>query len=346
MSTFAVSAPPVFEHLHRLTDDAGLFEHARYDQPRPEHGYCLDDAARALVLICREPVAEDRLRVLGRRYLDFTIAAIAPGGACHNRMGTDGSWTDEPGVGDWWGRALWGLGVAAVHAATPAMQAAALLGFRAAARRRSPDLHAMAFAALGAGELILHGRDEPAARALLRDAVTAIDIPPVDPAWPWPQERLTYSNGAVAEALLLGGYVLPDAAVLDRGLTLLHFLLRIETADTHLSVTPVGGRGPGDRAPAFDQQPIEVGAIADACARAYDLTHDDRWRAGVRMAWSWFDGENDTGIKMFDPATGAAFDGLQAGGRNLNRGAESTIAMLSTAQHARRMFGPRQQSCQ
>ena len=38
---------------------------------------------------------------------------------------------------------------------------------------------------------------------------------------------------------------------------------------------------------------------------------------------------------MFDPATGGGYDGLQADGLNLNQGAESTLAMLSTAQHAR-----------
>ena len=40
---------------------------------------------------------------------------------------------------------------------------------------------------------------------------------------------------------------------------------------------------------------------------------------------------------MFDPVTGGGYDGLTREGRNLNQGAESTLAMLSTAQHARRL---------
>ncbi len=338
MNTAPALARPVFDHLHRLTDGRGLFEHAQYGNPRPEHGYCLDDVARALVVICREPQPSPELQALGRHYLEFTLSAIEADGSCHNRMSIDGAWSDDPAVEDWWGRALWGLGVAAAHAPTQAMRARALLGFRTAARSRSPHPRAMAFAALGAGELLInrHG-DELSARRLLRDAVLAIGPLGVDPGWPWPQPRLTYANGSIVEALLLAGSALPDEATFAAGLQLLDFLLDIETRDGHLSVTPVGGRGPGDPLPGFDQQPIEVAAIADACARAYELTEDRRWLRGVRMAWSWFAGDNDSATPMFDPDTGAGFDGLLHDGRNLNQGAESTLALLSTAQHAQRL---------
>jgi hypothetical protein len=40
---------------------------------------------------------------------------------------------------------------------------------------------------------------------------------------------------------------------------------------------------------------------------------------------------------MFDPRTGGGFDGLERFGANQNQGAESTLAMLSTAQHAQRL---------
>ncbi|HEY3925369.1 MAG TPA: hypothetical protein VGL75_12480 [Acidothermaceae bacterium] len=337
MNTAPALARPVFDHLHRLTDGRGLFEHAEYGDPRPEHGYCLDDVARALVVVCRERRPSLALQALGRHYLDFTLSAIEADGSCHNRMSVDGSWNDDSAVEDWWGRALWGLGVAAAHAPTQAMRARALLGFRLAARARSPHPRAMAFAALGAGELLLNRSGELSAMQLLVDAVKAIGPSGVDPTWPWPQSRLTYGNGSVVEALLLAGAALPDAATKERGLQLLEFLLEIETLDGHLSVTPVGGRGPDDFRPGFDQQPIEVAAIADACARAHELTQDRRWLHGLAMAWSWFNGDNDSATLMFDPDTGAGFDGLLRDGRNLNQGAESTLALLSTAQHAQRL---------
>ena len=113
---------------------------------------------------------------------------------------------------------------------------------------------------------------------------------------------------------------------------LLGWLLDRETVDGHLSVTPAGGAGPGDVAPGFDQQPIEVAALADACARAARVTGEDRWVDGVRLAGAWFDGDNDAGAVMWDPATGGGYDGLEADGPNLNQGAESTLALISTRQ--------------
>lgn len=334
-----MAAAPVFDHLQRLTDDRGLFEHARHRDPRRDHGYCLDDVARALVVTCREPGPNARLQRLARQYLDFTLSAVQPDGSCHNRMSADGDWIDAPGLGDWWGRALWGLGVAAVQAPTQAMRASALLGFRAAARRRSPHRRAMVFAALGAGELLLNRPDELSARELLPHAVAAIGtgVGEASPDWPWPEPRLSYANGSIPEALLLAGAALPDAAVHSRGLRLLTFLLDTETLDGHLSLTAVSGRGPGESAPRFDQQPVEAAALADACARAYATTDDPQWLRGLCMAWAWFGGDNDNGTAMYDPATGGGFDGLQRDGCNLNQGAESTLALLSTAQHAKRL---------
>lgn len=325
---------PVFDHLYRMSDSRGVFEHARYDEPRPEHGYCLDDVARALVVVCQESYPSPKLQLLGRRLLDFTVKAVHADGSCHNRMDAAGAWTDRPAIGDWWGRALWGLGVAAVHAPTPAMRGRALLGFRAAARRRSPHLRPMAYAALGAGELLLARPDEVAARHLLLDTVAALGGTAADLSWPWPEPRLTYSNGTIVEALLVAGEALTDRAVQNRGLYLLQFLLGTETRHGHLSLTPVGGRGPADPQPRFDQQPIEAAALGAACARAYELSDETRWLDGLQMSWAWFLGDNDASTPMVDSSTGAGFDGLHRAGRNLNQGAESTLAALSTAQLA------------
>jgi hypothetical protein len=196
----------------------------------------------------------------------------------------------------------------------------------------------MAFAALGAAELLSKRPAEVAARQLLTDTLAMIGGGQHDDArWPWPEERLSYGNASIAEALIVAGDVLPDAPALRRGLSLLEFLLRTETRDSHLSVTPVGGRGRDDVGPGYDQQPIEVSALADACGSAFRITHESSWLTGVSLAWDWFLGYNDSATPMFDPQTGGGYDGLERDGRNLNQGAESTLAMLATAQQARRI---------
>ncbi len=328
---------PVFDHLDALTDERGLFEHALRATPRPEHGYCVDDAARGLVVTCREPNPGRVVQRLHHRYLSFVLAALTGDGNCHNRMDTDGRWSDEPGLGDWWGRALWGLGVAVARSPAAGQRARALAGFRVAAQQCSPHTRASAFAALGAEELLRARPAEPAALTLLEHVARTLGRQPSTDVWPWPEPRLRYANATLAEALLVAGDALVDDAILARGLELLMFLMQVEVRDSHLSVTPVAGRGPGESGPHFDQQPIEVAAIADACASAYRITADPGWLSGVDLASRWFLGENDSTTVMFDPATGGGYDGLQPAGRNDNQGAESTLAMLSTAQQARRV---------
>ena len=104
-----------------------------------------------------------------------------------------------------------------------------------------------------------------------------------------------------------------------------------------LSLVPVDGRGPDDPRPAFDQQPIEVSTLADACSRAFNITGESRWTDVVAQCASWFLGANDTGLPMFNMTTGGGHDGLERTRVNANQGAESTIAALSTFQLADRL---------
>ena len=74
--------------------------------------------------------------------------------ACRNRMDRNGRWTDEPATDDAWGRCLWGLGTAAAHSDVSLVRRMAVIQFERAAQVRSTWPRAMAFAALGAAELL------------------------------------------------------------------------------------------------------------------------------------------------------------------------------------------------
>jgi len=161
--------------------------HAEYEVPRREHGYCVDDVARALVIVSRETERDTLVAELGVIYLDFVLDAVSSDGRCHNRMDADGKWRDEPGLGDWWGRALWGLGTAASTLPTEGMRARAIVGFRRLAQQRATDARAMTFAALGAGALLRSHPDESAARRLIADAVVVIGQGVRGSPWPWPE---------------------------------------------------------------------------------------------------------------------------------------------------------------
>ena len=330
-------APPAnFGHLLRLTDRNGTFEHALFTEPRPDHGYCTDDMARVLIVATREPDAEGAVNGLAGLAVRFLNEAQAYDGACRNRMDRFSRWTDQPNTGDHWGRCLWGLGTAAAHSGVGLVQKLAVIQFGRAAHTRSTSARAMAFAALGAAELLAVDPEHQAARRLIADYARSHNPPAADSSWPWPEPRLAYSNAVLAEAMIAAGSALDDMALQQRGLDLLGWLIDHETIDGHLSPTPVGGSGPGDVKPAFDQQPIEVAALADACARAATVDAAARWPDGVSAAAAWFQGANDVGQLMWDPETGGGFDGLLVDGMNQNQGAESTLAVISTMQHARR----------
>lgn len=328
-----ITTDPVYLHLSHLTDDRGVFEHALGDEPREEHGYCVDDVARALIVAVREPNQTLELGGIAGLCLRFLTSAIEPDGKSHNRLNARGEWTDRASTDDCWGRSLWALGVAAVQAPMADTRDDALAAFVRLASQRSVDVRAMAFASLGASELVSSGNTDPVVRSLLDDSLAIIPISE-SAGWGWPEDRLRYANGTLAEAIIAGGEAIGDASLTRRGLVILETLVRRETRDGHLSVTGTEGRGPGETEPQFDQQPIEVSAIADAAARAYEATGSDHWLDVLRMSWNWFLGDNDSGVVMIDEVTGAGFDGLESRGRNDNRGAESTLAALRTWQNA------------
>ena len=340
---------PRFDHLARLTDENGTFEHADHAVPRPEHGYCTDDMARVLVVTSREPDPDPVVAQLSRTALRFVVEAQDGHGASRNRMDHQGRWLDTPDVGDCWGRSLWGLGTAAAHSQDHTVRKAALAYFERGTEQRSPWPRAMAFAALGAAEVVATRPGHIRARGLLAAAADVLSELRPGPTWTWPEIRLTYANAVLPDAMIATGVALGRRGLRDDGLALLAWLLDHETTAGHLSVTPAGGSGPQDTRPAFDQQPIEVAALADACARAARLAGSDRWPTGDPMervdprtyldgldrAVGWFTGDNDRGAVMWDPDTAGGYDGLGDRGPNLNQGAESTLALISTLQHAR-----------
>ncbi|MGB8404935.1 MAG: glycosyltransferase [Mycobacterium sp.] len=320
-----------------MTDRLGTFEHACGAEPRREHGYCTDDMARVLVVASREPNADEAVRALSRLAVRFLNEAQAFAGGCRNRMDCNGHWTDDYAFEDCWGRCLWGLGTAAAHSDVSLVRSLSVVQFERAAHGRSTWPRAMAFAALGAAELLSVEPRNVAAHKLIVDYAAGVPAPSNDADWPWPEARLTYANALLPESMIAAGVALGDSALCQRGLDMLEWLIDCETRDGHLSVTPAGGWSAGQPRPGFDQQPIEVAALADACIRAAAVDASVIWPDTVRAAVDWFQGVNDTRVVMWDPATGGGFDGLHADGVNINQGAESTLAALSTFQQARRL---------
>ena len=328
---------PSFAHIAAMTDERGTFEHADHIQPRREHGYCTDDMARLLVVTTREPDPDVLVRSLTRTAFRFLSDAQAVDGKVRNRMTERRRWHGRPGVEDCWGRTMWAFGTAAARSNAEWLRQSALTLFEHGTEQRSPWPRSMAFAALGGADVLTVKPSHRRARDLLIDAAQVIGRAGADTEWPWPEPQLTYANAVLPDAMLAIGAALHRDELVDDGLQLLEWLVVRQTSSGHLSLVPVGGAGPGDEAPRFDQQPIEASALADACARAAAITGDAVWTGHLQRTIAWFLGDNDAAAPMFDALTGGGYDGLEPGGPNLNEGCESTLALISTLQHAQRL---------
>lgn len=326
--------PPEYRHLLGLIDDTGIYEHSRYGVPRREHGYTLDDASRALIVLCDGDTEESGISAI-RTLLAFTLDSMTDEGSFRNRLTFDRQWEGEAATDDTQGRAVWALSAAAIRAPRPDLRQAASSALSEARLFDTPHLRPLAYASLGAEAL---WRQDPAdPRAARFAAPFAERMREVER--PWPEARLTYSNGRLPAAMLAAGLVVDDGDLIETGLEMLDWLVGVESRGDHLSFTPVGGWEPGEPRPGFDQQAVEAAALSDACERAWLITGEPRWRSVLIRCGEWLMGRNDTGAQMYDPASGSTSDGLMRNGTNANSGAESTISGLAVLQACQRVSG-------
>jgi len=283
----------------------------------------------------RQPQRDKALTSATSGHLDFLDRAVTADGLVQRHLSSAYVWTEEPGLGDEWGRTLSGLGSAARFALTAGDQAKAVRAFTRATKTRTTQVRSAAFAAIGAVELLRVRPENDSVRVLLADCLDLIPRRP-SPQWSWSEARLLHSNASLCDALILGGITLRQPVTVRNGLTMLRTLLQLETgAHGQLSPTGTGGRGPDDLHPLWNQRPIEAAAMAEACLHAFEVTGDLSWVRGVRVSWGWFIGENDSRAIMYEPGSGAGHDELEPLGRSSNCGAEATLAALSTLQCAR-----------
>ncbi len=234
------------------------------------------------------------------------------------------------------GRCLWGLGTAAAHSDVGMVRQMAVGQFKRAAQQRSIWPRAMAFAVLGAAELLSAQPGHSAAHSLITDYVAGVPAPTGNPDWPWPEPRLTYANAVLAEAMIAAGVAIDDSALYNRGLDLLAWL--VERGDGRRSPVGHARRWLGHRRPSAGIRPAtDRGGRTGRRVRPRRCCRSERHLARNRAAAAaWFQGANDVGELMWDPETGGGFDGLHADGVNRNQGAESTLAALSTFLQAQR----------
>ena len=326
-------------HLARMTDSTGIFQHAIFSVPNFSEGYCTDDNARAFilgVLLSELGVDPEQVRTLATTYAAFLYHAFdVKTKRFHNHMSFDRRWLDEQGSEDCQARALWALGVGVGCSPYRSFQIMAgqlfTLGLPAVTEFTSP--RAWAFGIIGINEYLRRLRGDSLVNQT-RETLTARLMELFDknarPGWRWFEDSLSYDNAKLPHALILSGRVTGQPAMVERGLEALRWLteLQISKQGHFRSIGTNGFYHRGGVRADFDQQPIEAQAMASACLEAYRATSDVWWYEQAQCAFDWFLGRNDLGLELYSPKTGGCRDGLHVDRVNRNQGAESTLAFL------------------
>ncbi len=332
-----LSLPDVrLDHLYRLTDGTGMLQHAIYSTPNRHHGYCTDDNSRALIVATMSYRLLRDAAVLPflDRYLSFMhYAWNEDRKRFHNFMSYDRKWLDDEGTDDCLGRCVWSLGYLIAHPPADQNLSLAIELFNKASGStstiRSPRACALCLIGFHYYLRAFGGADDirDQMRTISQFLVRLYDEQRTDD-WAWLEPALTYDNARIPQALLLAARTLEDDNLRDCGIASLKWLLESQTSNRG-QLSPVGNKGwwvRGESKAQFDQQPIDAGALVEACKSAYKSTNDPMWLESMRWCFEWFLGRNDINMPLADFKTRGCADGLCQNGINPNQGAESTLA--------------------
>jgi len=298
---------------------------------------CVDDAARAVVLLCAVWQATELpwVRTWCDGLLDFLAWMQNPDGQWVNFVtdwdGTrnrDGA-SSFSGGGFWQARALQAAACAAVVLDDP--RAGAMLDRGMAWMRAPAPADVRALHILTAVDLLRAGRVPR-----LRDHLTGW----IDQMLMCTRDGMLMNARAERGRPHLWGHV-QEAALADAG-ALLGRDDVIDVARRSADLVFADAITSGFDLPSV--QPYDVASAIQVMDRLHAVTGAARYGDLADLARRWFDGRNPAGRPVYDAGTGRVADGIDEGRLNANSGAESNVvaaqALLDrVVQQARRLGG-------
>jgi hypothetical protein len=333
---FLILPPFTLAHINRLTDDTGIIQHAKFGIPNLKEGYCLDDNARALlmVLMAYRQKKDQRALELSPIYLSYIHYLQNADGTFRNFLSFSRNFLDEVGSEDSFGRTIWALGYLLGNAPNDAYyQTGKLVFFNAAPNfEKLKSIRSIANTMIGISFYLKSNPSDDSMIERLRNmANTLLEHynNTKTPDWKWFESLLAYDNGILPLALLHSAQILNDEKITKVAIESMEFLTKHTLKDNYLSI--IGNEEwyvkDGTRS-IFAQQPIDAMAMVLMYHQAFKLTRNKDYINKLYTSFLWFLGENDLRISLYDFETKGCCDGFEQDGVNRNQGAESSLAYL------------------
>lgn len=345
------------DYLRRLTDDTGIFQHTKFGVPDRTKGYTTDDNARALIaaVMLHKSKRDTCSLDLMHTYVSFIHHSQNEDGSFKNFMDYNRLFTENKGSEDCLGRCLWALGFTLSESSvpdnlqntcryminealphvkalkSPRAQAYAIIGL--SFLLETPDSLIYAFpyphkekgseaAKFLPGEVIVSLVEELASRLHMQYSMNKGD------GWHWFEDSITYGNAILPWSLFKASRMSGRTDLKETAKESLDFLASKTFSDDGY-FKPIGSHGwhlRNGEAALYDEQPIEACEMLLACREAYGVLGDKKYMNQASLCYEWYLGRNSLRVSLIDPQSGGCYDGIHAGGLNLNQGSESIIS--------------------
>jgi len=330
-------------HFKNITDTIGMYQFTDFEYPDKDHGYTLDDNARALYVLLkyRELYPEDTsVTQLEAIYLNFIKSCQLKDGIFLNYVDEFGEFTDQNyyiNTDEAASRAFLALSEVLTNALSTAKSKATaetiLKNYLPLVRQvKSPRAIGKIIKALAG--LMKTDHEYFNFKELISDMakyLCSLYEQSSSNFWHWFESNLSYSNSDIPEGLLYAFEITKTEKYKTIAIQSLEFLIANMYHDG--MINPISNRSQitkenTDRIDQFGQQPVEIASLIECLEMAYGVTNDPRYYDLLICAFTWFLGNNMLKQIVYNPATGGGHDGIELHGINLNQGAESTLSYL------------------
>jgi glycosyltransferase involved in cell wall biosynthesis len=345
------------DHIKKLTTDFGMIQFSIINQPDLDSGYTVDDNARAMVAMCEHyELTKDKTDLeYIKIYLDFIASCLQDNGSFLNYVDEDGDFTEqnkETNLEDSNGRAIWSLGyLISLGTILPTALIEKAKSTLDRATVNVTEIHstrAMAFIIKGLYYANTKVKSPQYTAIIKKLANRMIEMykHESNPNWNWFESYLTYGNSILPEAMLCAYLSTGDTIYKAVAKTSFDFLL--EKIFENNSIKVVSNKGwlqkddKVNKQVIGGEQPIDVAYTILALSKFAIAFEDLEYERKMKIAFSWFLGNNHLHQIIYNPCTGGCYDGLEDTYVNLNQGAESTVsylmARLTIEKNKRRSF--------